>query len=32
MLLVIVMNTITDLIERRVLRWQTETEQVRVQG
>ena len=32
MFLVIVMNKIADLIERRVLRWQTQTESVRVQG
>jgi NitT/TauT family transport system permease protein len=32
MLLVIVMNAIADLIERRVLRWQTEAEHVRIQG
>jgi NitT/TauT family transport system permease protein len=32
MLLVIVMNKVADLIERRVLRWQTQTESVRVQG
>lgn len=32
MLLVIVMNTIADLLERRVLQWQTVTEHVRIQG
>jgi NitT/TauT family transport system permease protein len=32
MFLVIVMNKVADLIERRVLRWQTQTESVRVQG
>jgi NitT/TauT family transport system permease protein len=32
MFLVIVMNKIADLIERRVLRWQTQTESVRIQG
>lgn len=32
MLLVIVMNKIADLIERRVLAWQTQTEHVRIQG
>jgi len=32
MLLVIVMDKIADLIERRVLAWQTQTEHVRIQG
>jgi NitT/TauT family transport system permease protein len=32
MLMVIIMNKIADLIERHVLRWQTQTEQVRIQG
>jgi NitT/TauT family transport system permease protein len=32
MIIVIVMNKSADLIERRVLRWQTQTESVRVQG
>jgi NitT/TauT family transport system permease protein len=32
MLMVIIMNKIADLIERRVLRWQAQTEQVRIQG
>ena len=32
MLLVIVMNKIADLIEKRVLAWQTQTEHVRIQG
>jgi NitT/TauT family transport system permease protein len=32
MLMVIIMNKIADLIERHVLRWQTHTEQVRIQG
>ena len=32
MLLVIAMNKIADLIERRVLQWQTQTEHVRIQG
>jgi len=32
MLLVIVMNKIADLAERRVLQWQTQTEHVRIQG
>jgi NitT/TauT family transport system permease protein len=32
MFLVIVMNKLADLVERRVLRWQTQTESVRVQG
>lgn len=32
MLMVIVMNTIAGLIERRVLQWQTQTEHVRIQG
>ena len=32
MIIVIVMNKCADLIERRVLRWQTQTESVRVQG
>jgi len=32
MLLVIVMNKIADLIEGRVLAWQTQTEHVRIQG
>ena len=32
MLLVIAMNKIADLIERRVLAWQTQTEHVRIQG
>ncbi|MBI2540194.1 MAG: ABC transporter permease [Deltaproteobacteria bacterium] len=32
MLLVIVMNKIADLIERRALAWQTQTEHVRIQG
>jgi len=26
------MNKVADLIERRVLRWQTQTESVQVQG
>ena len=32
MFVVIVMNTIADLIERRLLRWQVQTEYVRIQG
>jgi NitT/TauT family transport system permease protein len=32
MIMVIIMNKLADLIERRVLRWQTQTESVRVQG
>lgn len=32
MCLVIVMNKMADLIERRVLQWQTQTEHVRIQG
>jgi len=32
MFIVIVMNKLADLIERRVLAWQTQTEAVRVQG
>ena len=32
MLLVILMNKIADLIERRVLAWQVQTEHVRIQG
>jgi len=32
MLMVIVMNKIADLIERHVLRWQAQTEQVRIQA
>ncbi len=32
MLLVIVMNKIADLVERRVLQWQTQTEHVQIQG
>jgi len=32
MFMVIVMNKIADLIERRVLRWQTQTESVQIQG
>ena len=32
MLLVIAMNKIADLIEKRVLAWQTQTEHVRIQG
>ncbi|MDA2933488.1 ABC transporter permease [Acidobacteria bacterium AH-259-D05] len=32
MSMVIVMNKIADLIERRVLQWQTHTEHVRIQG
>jgi len=32
MLMVVIMNKIADLIERYVLRWQTQTEQVRIQG
>ncbi len=32
MVMVIVMNKIADLIERRVLRWQTQIESVQVQG
>jgi NitT/TauT family transport system permease protein len=32
MIMVIVMNKIADLIERRVLRWQTQTESVQIQG
>lgn len=32
MSMVIVMNTIAGLIERRVLQWQTQTEHVRIQG
>lgn len=32
MLLVIVMNKIADLIEKRVLQWQTQTEHVQIQG
>lgn len=32
MLLVIAMNKIADLIEKRVLQWQTQTEHVRIQG
>jgi len=30
--MVIVMNKIADLIERHVLRWQAQTEQVRIQA
>ena len=32
MFIVIIMNKFADLIERRVLRWQTQTESVQVQG
>jgi len=32
MLMVIIMNKIADLIERHVLRWQAQTEQVRIQA
>lgn len=32
MLMVIVMNKIADLVERRVLQWQTQTEHVQIQG
>lgn len=32
MLLVIVMNKIADLVEKRVLQWQTQTEHVQIQG
>lgn len=32
MLLVIVMNKIADLVERRVLQWQAQTERVQIQG
>jgi len=32
MIIVILMNKVADLIERRVLRWQTQTESVQVQG
>ena len=32
MSMVIIMNTIAGLIERRVLQWQTHTEHVRIQG
>ena len=32
MIIVIIMNKVADLIERRVLRWQTQTENVQVQG
>jgi len=32
MVIVILMNKVADLIERRVLRWQTQTESVQVQG
>jgi len=32
MIIVILMNKIADMIERRVLRWQTQTESVRVQA
>lgn len=32
MLLVIVMNKIADLVEKRVLQWQAQTEQVHIQG
>ena len=32
MFIVIVMNTVADLIERRLLRWQVQTEYVQIQG
>ncbi|MBI3001170.1 MAG: ABC transporter permease subunit, partial [Deltaproteobacteria bacterium] len=32
MCMVIVMNKIADLVERRVLQWQTQTEHVQIQG
>ncbi|MBI4526236.1 MAG: ABC transporter permease subunit, partial [Deltaproteobacteria bacterium] len=32
MLMVIVMDKIADRVEKKVLRWQTQTEQIRIQG
>ncbi|MEK6600975.1 MAG: ABC transporter permease subunit, partial [Candidatus Binatota bacterium] len=32
MFMVIVMNKIADLVEKRVLQWQTQTEHVQIQG